>query len=203
MTGTALTTNPILTEHATEIRRLGKRVVGDVIEIGRRLVECRDNHLKHGEWLSWLEKEFGWTDQTARNFINVYEQSKSKNFLNLDLPVSSLYLLSAPSTPEAVREEVTERVKSGEVVNLATVKATIAKQKALKKAVERRERRAEIDQIHAGPEAAWPALQKKGIRLAKAMIKSDPKGTRKLFEILCEKKSREAFMDTLEEWIEA
>jgi Protein of unknown function (DUF3102) len=170
MTGTALTTNPILTEHATEIRRLGKRVVGDVIEIGRRLVECRDNHLKHGEWLSWLEKEFGWTDQTARNFINVYEQSKSKNFLNLACSAR---------------------------------RATIAKQKALKKAEERRERRAEIDQIHAGPEAAWPALQKKGIRLAKAMIKSYPKGTRKLFEILCEKKSRGAFMDALEEWIEA
>src|SRR5262245_51298515 len=30
-----------LAEHAAEIRRLGKRVVGDVIEIGARLTECK------------------------------------------------------------------------------------------------------------------------------------------------------------------
>jgi Protein of unknown function (DUF3102) len=127
----ALTTNPILDKHATKIRQLGKRVVANVIEIGRRLVDCRDNHLKHGEWLPWIKKEFGWTDRTARNFINVYEQSKSEKFSNLpDLPVSSLYLLAAPSTSKAARDEIADRAKGGEVIKLADVKATIKNKKA-------------------------------------------------------------------------
>jgi hypothetical protein len=126
VTGTALT-NTALAEHANAIRKLGKRIVTDVIEIGRRLVDCRDHHLKHGEWLPWLQKEFGWTEQTALNFIRVHEQSKSKNFLDLNLPVSSLYLLAAPSTREAARNEIAERAKGGEVIRIADVKRTIKK----------------------------------------------------------------------------
>src|SRR5262245_24389369 len=90
--------NPILAEHAAEIRRLGKRVVEDVIQIGRRLSECK-RIVGHGNWLPWLEREFRWTDDTALNFMRVYELSKSRNFRDLSLPVSALYLLAAPSTP--------------------------------------------------------------------------------------------------------
>jgi len=36
-----VTTDPILAEHAAEIRRLGKRALADVIEIGGRLTECK------------------------------------------------------------------------------------------------------------------------------------------------------------------
>jgi DUF3102 family protein len=80
-----------LAEHAAAIRRLGKRIFKDVVEIGRRLADCRDNHLKHGQWLPWLEREFGWTEQTALNFIRVHEAAtKSKKFLDLNVPVSSL-----------------------------------------------------------------------------------------------------------------
>src|SRR5262245_43428719 len=49
--------NPALIEHATEIRRLGKRVIEDVIEIGRRLIACKAM-LDHGQWLPWLDREF-------------------------------------------------------------------------------------------------------------------------------------------------
>lgn len=40
-------------EHAAVIRALGKRVVGDIVEIGRRLADCKER-LGHGEWLPWL-----------------------------------------------------------------------------------------------------------------------------------------------------
>jgi len=26
----------------------------------------------HGNWYSWLEREFGWTDDTALNFMRVH-----------------------------------------------------------------------------------------------------------------------------------
>jgi hypothetical protein len=42
--------NAILEEHVAEIRRLGQRAVNDVIEIGRRLIECK-KLVGHGNWL--------------------------------------------------------------------------------------------------------------------------------------------------------
>src|SRR5262245_35174593 len=51
--------DPRLAEHAAEIRRLYKRGVGDVTEIGRRLSECK-KLVGHGNWLTFLEREFGW-----------------------------------------------------------------------------------------------------------------------------------------------
>jgi hypothetical protein len=78
-----------------KVAALGKRVIGDVIEIGRRLTACKVQ-CGHGNWLPWLEREFGWTDETARRYINVADMGKSHNLLNLEVPVSSLYLLAAP-----------------------------------------------------------------------------------------------------------
>src|SRR5262249_57663010 len=107
-----------LAEHADAIRRLGKRVVGDVSEIGRRLSECK-KLVGHGNWLPWLEREFGWSDQTARNFMRLAGLSKSKTVLNLNLPVKALYRLAAPSTPKEARDEIEERVEAGETVLVA------------------------------------------------------------------------------------
>ena len=60
-----------------------------------------------------MEREFGWKERTAQNFMSVYEmaQSKSANFADLSLPVSSLYMLAAPSTPEEARAEVIQRAE--------------------------------------------------------------------------------------------
>jgi hypothetical protein len=122
-------TTPALTEHATAIRQLGKRVVTDVIEIGRHLAEAK-KIAGHGNWLPWLKHEFGWTEMTATRFMNVYEMSKSNNLLDLELPISSLYLLAAPSTPEETRTELIERAKSGEVIKLFEIKENIKATKA-------------------------------------------------------------------------
>jgi protein gp37 len=115
-----------LTERAERIRVLGKRVIGDVIEIGRLLIECRER-CSHGHWLAWLEAEFGWTDRTALNFMRVYELSlKSETVSDLDLPMRSLYLLAAPSTTESARTEVIERANGGERLEHVEVREIIA-----------------------------------------------------------------------------
>ena len=107
--------DPVVTKHAEAIRCLGKRIVADVIEIGRRLTECK-KVLGHGNWGVWLDREFGWSDRQALNFMRVYElaESKSENFSDLHLPVSVLYLLAAPSTSPEMRKEIVERAKRGE-----------------------------------------------------------------------------------------
>jgi hypothetical protein len=120
--------NPLLAEHAAVIRTLGKRVVGDVVEIGRRLTECQ-SIVSHGHWHDWLDAQFGWSDQSALNYMRVYEMAKSKNFLNLDISISALHILAAPSTPEEARDEIIERAKAGENIPVADVKETIARAK--------------------------------------------------------------------------
>jgi hypothetical protein len=114
----------VLAQNAEVIRALGKRVIGDVIEIGRRLSESKQL-CGHGNWLPWLEREFGWSDDTARNYMQVSELAESRNFRDLSLPISGLYLLAAPSTPEEVRQEVIERVENGERLSVKHVKELI------------------------------------------------------------------------------
>jgi len=101
----------LIAEHAAVIRALGRRVVGDIVEIGRRLIDAKEI-AGHGNWLPWLDREFGWTDKTAERFINV--AGKSDKLSNLEVPVSGLYLLAAPSTPPEVGiEQVAERFIQG------------------------------------------------------------------------------------------
>jgi hypothetical protein len=122
----------VLAENAEEIRKLGKRAVCDVTEIGHRLGEMK-KICGHGNWLPWLQREFGWTDRHALNYIRVYELSlKSENFSDLGIPVSALYLLAAPSTPPEAVDEVIERAKSGERQAHAEIKGTIDKIKTAK-----------------------------------------------------------------------
>jgi Protein of unknown function (DUF3102) len=120
---------PSLAEHAAAIRALGRQTLQNVIEIGRRLSECRAVLRKDGEWHAWLKSEFDWSDQHARRLIHLYEQAPKLNKLlsgNFDLPISALYLLAAPKTPEAARTEIAECAKSGEPMPVAKVERIIA-----------------------------------------------------------------------------
>jgi Protein of unknown function (DUF3102) len=115
----------VLAENAEEIRKLGKRAASDVIEIGRRLTEMKEI-CGHGNWLRWLQHEFGWTNRQALNYMRLYKLSlKSENFSDLSISVSALYLLAAPSTPPEVVDEVIERAKSGERQAHAEIKGKI------------------------------------------------------------------------------
>ena len=63
----------------------------------------------HGEWLPWLKDNFGWSQQTASNYVRAYQAfGKLPNVGSLDglsIEASALYLLSAPSVPAEVRGE--------------------------------------------------------------------------------------------------
>jgi len=120
-----LTVDRILAEHGAVIRALSKRVVDDVIEIGRRLSEAK-KILGHGNWMPWLEREFAWNASTAENYINLFKLSgKFPTVGNLDLDLRSLYMLAAPSTPLQVRGEVIKRAEGGERVDFQTVRDAV------------------------------------------------------------------------------
>jgi Protein of unknown function (DUF3102) len=128
--------DPILAEHAAAIRALRSRIVSDVAEIGRRLSEVKAR-VGHGQWLPWLDREFGWTDHTALNFMRVHEylaaNPKTVSDLVLTFPVSAVYLLAAPSTPVEARDAVIARAQAGDTMPVAEVRRVITDTKGRKK----------------------------------------------------------------------
>jgi hypothetical protein len=134
MTATVATVSGIsvlaLAKHASAIRDLVKSTRENIVEIGRHLAGVRER-IDHGKWLGWLNAEFGWSDQTARNFIRVFELSrdaKFQNILNLNLPLNVLYQVAAPKS-EVARTEIVERIEAGEEPSRALVTEVIAKTK--------------------------------------------------------------------------
>jgi hypothetical protein len=88
-----------------------------IIEIGRELIAAKAE-CGHGNWLGWLEQEFGWHENTARNYMNVAAQfgSKSTTIVDLESPsitTAALYALASPRVPQIVRDEAVERAEAG------------------------------------------------------------------------------------------
>jgi hypothetical protein len=128
MIAIAARTGRILRSHARHIQQIGRRAVRDIVEIGRRLCDAK-RRLGHGKFLCWIAAEFGWSERTAENFMRIYDLSKSEKFANLDvvqLPISALYLLAAPSTPDQAIEQVAMRAGNSNGLSLADVKDIIA-----------------------------------------------------------------------------
>ncbi len=105
-----------------EIRALMKRTAQGIVEIGQKLISVK-KRLGHGRFLDWLEAEFEWTERTAQQFMNVARSFKNENFSDLQLAPSALYILAAPSTPEAARSEALVRAKAGEPITHKAAKA--------------------------------------------------------------------------------
>lgn len=116
-TGTA----QFVKQQTTEIKGLFKQTVENIVAIGTRLLKVKER-LAHGEWLDWLEAEFDWTDRTALNFMNVAQQFKSEIISDLNIAATALYVLAAPNTSVAAREEAITRAQSGERITVSSAK---------------------------------------------------------------------------------
>ena len=110
-----------LRQKTVGLQNLIKRSTRDLIDIGQSLIEVK-NRLEHGQFYLWLETEFSWTYRTANRFMNVAEKFEPEQLLDLNILPSALYELSAPSIPEAAREEALYRAEQGEKINLDVAK---------------------------------------------------------------------------------
>jgi hypothetical protein len=136
----------LLPERAQRIRDLARTCI---IEIGRELIAAKAE-VAHGEWLSWLEEEFGWSDDTARNYMRVAEVFQIPNSSGFD--VTALYVLAAPGVPQEVRDEAIERAEAGEritkadadmMITDAVSKAIAAEREVVALTLQEKEREAE------------------------------------------------------------
>jgi Protein of unknown function (DUF3102) len=141
--------SPELDEHAAEIIALGRRSFADIVEIGRRLVRCRELLKTQRCWLAWIKTKFGWSRTHADNLIGLYEaRDKLQKFGTL-LPVSTLYSL-AKQDPEVI-QRIAYRVEAGEPATARAVKVIVRE--------EVREVRS-IGYAHEGPSPKERAAQR-------------------------------------------
>lgn len=121
----------IVWQRTSEIKSLMRLTAENIISIGQKLVEVKDC-LNRGEFQNWLQSEFEWSEQTARQFMQVYRWSetvKNKNFVFSQLGTSALYLLAAPSTPTPARSEIVDLVEMGEKVTYSRARDIVNRHK--------------------------------------------------------------------------
>ena len=126
-------TRKIIWEYTSEIKDLMRLTAENIISIGQKLTQVK-SQLGHGSFQQWLRTEFEWSEQTARQFMQVYRWSETienKNFVFSNLGTSALYLLAAPSTPPEAREEVLGLVDGGEKVSYTRAKDIIDRYRGL------------------------------------------------------------------------
>lgn len=110
---------------ADEIRQCLKRTAQDILEVGVRLTQVKAR-LPHGMFGDWLKHEFDWSERTAQRFMSVASAFKSVTVSDLDIQPRALYLLAAPSTPDAARLSAIERASDGERISYGRAKAIVA-----------------------------------------------------------------------------
>ena len=104
------------------------RQVKDIIETGRDLLDVKSK-LDHGQFENWLIQEFSLTTRTARRFMQAATWAEGKSDTVSVLTPTAIYLLSAPSTPESVAQNVIKAVESGEPAKPEVIRELIHKAK--------------------------------------------------------------------------
>jgi chromosome segregation ATPase len=121
-----LDTRSFVQGRIVEIRIFAKQTMQGVIEIGKRLIEIKEK-LGHGNWLPFIKAELGWSESTVNRYTNVAKTFKSVNLTNLEIDLSSSYLLAAHSTQDDARQEAIERAKLGEGLTFELTKEIVEK----------------------------------------------------------------------------
>ena len=110
---------------AAEIRASLGRDIEEAVKAGKRLIEVKAA-LPHGEFGKWLAAEFGMSERSARNYMSAAETLGFANRQPLQiLPMRSVYLLAAHSTPSAAREQVLRDLGEGKQLTEADVNQVV------------------------------------------------------------------------------
>jgi hypothetical protein len=100
---------------AARINESVKRQLKDLVAMGKDL-ELVKNTLPRGVFQRWVPAELGWSKKWADQQISVanWLDPKHEQLAHLNIDPSAAYLLVAPRTPEAAREEALKRARKGE-----------------------------------------------------------------------------------------
>jgi hypothetical protein len=123
----------VIQQLTREIRADLRYIIAIVWQIGGKLAVVR-SQIKPWQFTAWLKAEFDWSRSTAYNFISVYRSFPDlsrPNFGRLDIPLSALYLLAAPSTPPEIRSHFLDLALAGVRISRKAVREFIQASKAI------------------------------------------------------------------------
>jgi len=101
---------------ADGIRAQLRRASAAIITIGRDLKSAKDR-LGHGRFGQWLQAEFDWDERSARRFMRAAEVFGDKMDTVSVLAPTTIYLLSAKSTPGCYVAKVVADLEAGKHVD--------------------------------------------------------------------------------------
>lgn len=99
------------------------------IETGEWLIRLKKN-LDHGEFGDWLRAFFPWSEQHARNLMQIAKVFKSRFSSDLQLAQTAMIMLSPPSIPESARQEALTQAANGQHVGTKEAQAIIDRHRA-------------------------------------------------------------------------
>lgn len=117
-------TREYIDARANEIRHAMRRTAQDIVFIGSVLADVK-SRIGHGNFVGWIEDEFGMAERMAQRFMNVATRFKPDKLSDLTIAPSALYLLAAPSTPDEAVDEALERAEAGESITHSAAKEIV------------------------------------------------------------------------------
>jgi len=94
-----------LRRYATEIKETAKKQTRDIIEIGKRLLKAKEIlKLKGEKFLTWLDTEFQWGEDTAERYMAV-ARAFAKNPHAAEFPPTVLSILALCPVPEEALQD--------------------------------------------------------------------------------------------------
>lgn len=127
-------TNFNLEKTTTEILMLKDQTAQNIIEIGKRLIEVKEN-LQHGEYLEWLKGKVQFTERTAQRFVQIGKEFSNTTSLS-HLGSTKLFLLAGldeEDRQEVMQENNVEDMSTRELEQVVKEKKEIKKQLDLEK----------------------------------------------------------------------
>jgi len=95
---------------AVDILANGQRLQQSAVAIGERLQSVK-RLLPHGKFGEWCATEFAMSQKTAENLMNVAREFGDKIETVSILTDSAMYMLAAPSTPPAARDQAIQEAQ--------------------------------------------------------------------------------------------
>ena len=94
----------------------GRSLASALVDIGTTLSRVKDK-VGHGRWGSWLLIEFSMSVSTAERYMRVAKWAADKIVTVTNLQPSTLYILSAKSTPPSLAHEVLNRLEANDPIS--------------------------------------------------------------------------------------
>lgn len=154
-----MTDDEFLDQAEAEIRHSDKRVVLEILAIGKKLAEIKAR-VGHGRYRAFIRDRLRFSERSAQEFVRSYKFLKSAHCADFDalhIDASAVRLLAKSSISTAVRIEALERAAKPEGISYSEVKKLIAKAEAPLKAKDEAEK--EARRANEAAESTAPAEQ--------------------------------------------